>query len=471
MGYGIKGSYGLHESGGSAVPAWGTGIFLSNGTEGQRVHCTVDGELCVAEWGGTFWELSAPSPTAQAYAAANIMPPGAYTAPTVPQAQRFITLGQGINTATASGGIQSYSCRIVNQSSDTWDTAAIEYLAVAGTDLRAAWVGVQQDANAGDPQLPDGGVGNFRELLFGGAGGKVVTGGTLASPEVIWSDVRTLPATCPPGGALVFRWVFDGGAVSFCRGGASGSWPSGLCRNTAFANADAGTDVGDLSNSVTWLDGYAPPLHGLKVGFVGTTPEIQAAVFCDSLVEQERPQNDAGNNTVREGLFYLSEAETERVHIASCGQGGATLDDGHARLTAQLPSLVGLVDLIGFQTPSHNQKPATVGDIPSFMSRVAEVKAEVEAAGLGFFVFTLSGPADDYTADQITAWNQLRADLTALYGVNHVDSAASVMTDNVNNTAYVNDKVHIGSVGAPVAQASFWPKLLASVDDQGYILP
>ena len=418
---------------------------------------------------GTYlWGFQYPSAEDLAYVSANPRPVGAWTAPTLPVAQRLVTLGQGVSTAEVTASTQTYSVRIVNESTETWDTVALEYLAAGDADILAVWVGVQADADTGDQREPDSGTAGFMECKFGGVSGKTIVAGSMSSPSVVWTDVTSLVSTCPPGGALVIRWVLGGGSVSFSRAGNAQNWPSGLVRDSFYGAGDAGSVIGNLDNVVSWSSGYAPPLHGLRVGFSGPTPEVQVLMFGDSVVEQERPLADPNGNNSREGVLYLTDGEAENMHVASAGQGGFTMDEARDRLDAQLASLVGAVDIIGFQTHSHNQRPADLTDLSSFMARIAAIKADVEAAGLAFFPFTLTGPADDYTADEITAWNQLRVDMAAAYPDTYVDIAASVMTGSVNNTTYLPDKAHIGSVGAPIAKASFWPQMIATATALGY---
>lgn len=462
------------QTGGSSsyatVASWDDLATLEPATEGTYALITggvlgakKPGDALVVRY-SSGWGLPSSDAMARAYMAAHPIP---NNAPTIPQPQRIVTLGQGVNTAMVSGSTQTYSVRIVNESAESWETISLEYLAVGDADILAVWAGVQADAGTGGPREPDGGVGGFVPCLFSGVEGKTIAGGTFSSPEVVWTDVTTLSTPCPPGGAVVLRWIFGGGSVSFVRAGRENNWPSGLVLDPEYGAGDAGSVVGNLSNVVPWSSGYAPPLHAMRVGFVAPTPEIQVMMFGDSVVEQERPLTDPANNS-REGFIYLSEVELENVHPSSGGQGGATLDEAANRVSAQLPSLVGIVDVVGYQTPSHNQRAPNVASIGPWLARVAAVKAEVEAAGLAFFPFTLTGPSDDYTADEIAAWNAIRAALLAAYPTTYVDAAPAVMTGSVNNAAYMDDKVHINGVGGPVAQAEFWPKLLTTLGSLGY---
>lgn len=459
--------------GGSVIPEWGTGPFLvegAPGVPGARFPATVDGEPCIARWDGSQYELMPPSSAAQAYAAANVMPPGAWTAPSRPQPWFF-----------SMTGIEHAVGQLNNGSLWFNDTAAARNF---------RWQARNISGRASD---------KVRVVLgnsFASATSAVVAvgiGGSGYSPATWTTPVTVpIPAAGPLGPynmALAYvdidlpsNVAANGRLVISIDAPAALAW-SGYSSAGASADPDsyiAGPEMGALG--VTANGGWTGSGYGLGMQLVGlqwhnpgSANVVRLGYMSDSRGSAVPGQNV--NLLIRQGIPLavnsIEATKGPRYSVASCANGTYNFDNYATQrlgwwIEHQPAVLQALFNRIDVDLASWNAFPSSSAAATAQIASYEGLRDQLLALDISSKPMTITPPGAAHQATgKLDAWGVLAA-YVAANGVHIAPAFADPGTPTLINPAESGDLVHINTASYAAAASEMEPLYEASLSGEGY---
>lgn len=470
MAYGIKGSFGLQASGGTSIPEWGTGIFLADGTEGVRVHCTVDGEPAVAVFSGGLWGIVAPSSTAQAYAAANPMPPGAVATAWLTTTSYLTLEGSDVETGGLNPGRAHALILLDPNLPPQVGWSRVRLGAFRNNETEAPYTDIQV-------ALCNGGAANA-PTLNGGAVTWVQATGLQAPPA---------PAGGVPGAGPICAFLdipsqigARGLAIRTKRG--VGDW----------TYHNAGTDAsyyptgmgvpyaqdGDptLTSNVGWGESFGA-FPAIYVEYELTSSIVRLDLYGDS-----QPQGFVENDKGGKGPLghchdiWLASGDHPLISVVNLCQEGATTAQISGRMRAFAP-IFGTKCALR-QTQSTNDDPgyADVIEATVLASRATFDSDAAWLEGQGIGLIPLAGPGKSGWA--AGAYGRFRSfytldnwSTTYPRTLDVVDGACTDPTDNgAPYPSMTIDGAHLNPVGQLAWATPLAPAIVAVLEGEGYVL-
>ncbi len=467
----IRSSNGSRPGRGSSIAGWLD--LQAPGTEGERRPVYVDGEICVARFSGTTWSLVAPSAPAQAFASANPMPPGAWTAPSIPQ--RWFSRQTGLEIAFAAvnnpgeiwfnsdGGDRPFVWQLLNTSGRPTDRARFLIPnAIAQASSARVSVGV-------------GGAGRNAEtfttptapltIMAAGAQGATQVGMTLLEVD--------LPAIVAPNERIVVRVE-----------GASGAPWTASSSAAAMANPTDIIDGPDLGvDGLGITDTWATSNIGVGMMFAGVqwrvttgNPIVRAVIYSDSRGAGVPPLADPSPNLRESWIHHLNVAEAangQRYCVSSQANGGYDFDmycDRLEYLIANAPAVLqALWDLVLVDLGTWNSTANTVELAQAMQTRFLAIKASLLALGIGCLPILVTPPGDArQTVGHQQAFDSHVAFVATQGGVNIASTIAQPGNAYQIDPAKSLDQVHVNTAAAPAMGAAAAPIFASSISAMGY---
>jgi len=441
--------------GGASIPEWGTGATASPGVvTDQRIAVTVEGEPCAARWTGTQWVLVAPTSGAQAYTAANPMPPGAWTAPTIPVARQTWNAGWRLaaydpNPFTTE--VRPFRLRFQNQTGQAVQDFSLDVVHhLASPQLF--------EISAGPA---DGTTNNATAWSTQTVSIPAAPNGTI-QPGYNHIDF-SLPAPVANNGEIIVSVRAPTNSATAVQGMNSNAWPDfQFPRYAAMAGDEIAVD-GAWPGGVPDFLSFVPGIHFRNLT---GAPVVQIAHTGDSLGEMERPNTSSPNPLSREGWCIRGNtaeiANGRRFWWNSIANGTYTLTQYLARVAHLVTtSWIDTMDVVSIQAWTHNERPANVAEAQAQWAAIEVVADAIRAAGRGVVYTLLSPPSTaGQSGDQIPAWQWIR-DRIATEAHVYLDDLVADGTGTAFDVAYSEDGVHINQAGQ-ILQANALPARTAT---------
>lgn len=451
----------------SSSVAWGN---LPNGTSGDIQVVNVNGELCIAKRGATFWQLSTPSNTAQSYVTTNPMPVGAWTAPTIPDnwyrvgptlAHSFHGINDGGIWFNPSGERRTFVYRIKNNTGRVVDKIRLEFpnmYEISGSVVVC---------------VGDGGYG-FDATTYSSPVSAILSPGVFVldneaqTPSITIVEVPLL-STLNQNEDFIVRYQLPAGGPWIVLGSIdNGSIPEDIPWGPKMSDSD-------INISATWegTQGFGIGLAAYSL-HVSNNPIVRVFIIGDSRTCGIPPVGQTGLRG--EWLRYINNTEAlngQRFQMSSLGQGAMSFDwyDGRLKwfITNQTSYLQQTFDG-GFEDiASWNQIPTSIIAAQTIISKFEARKAQMESINMWLLPCIVTVPSINHqSAEEIEAWEYLRN-----YVITHGGVDMSGITADPNNAYMIDstkseDYVHFNIDVQPAIGTSASPLFATAISGLGY---
>lgn len=283
-------------------------------------------------------------------------------------------------------------------------------------------------------------------------------GGSLASPTISFTPPLTLPSAVAQNGSFRLHVAMGDGLLTAAKTFSEGYWPTTNRVNSA--NFNPGTILNSVPSNFIGIGVFQSRLimrHG-----AGSSPKCIAAAMGDSTAGQVCSLAYTPNTT-KEGVWMRGNdhaiAQGWRIRIYSYGQGGASWADIQARTRANLPTLVGRVNMVMVMTATWNTPLEGAGAAAAAWAEYLALEAEIKAAGLIAVPYILHPYTTRNTANQIAGWTQMRNFVTSHpYGQDYSDITGSTSFPDLVPSESL-DNIHMDPPGStrcgPLIMARF----------------
>ncbi len=456
------------------IPEWGTGATLLPGVvTNQIIHGTVLGEPATFRWTGTQWVINPPSATAQAHTAANPMPPGAWSAPSIPGPWYSRQTGLEISFATINspgniwfnndGGDRTFMWQAANRTGRSVDRVRLILPnAVAQSSSARVSVGVGGSGrNAGTYTTPTSPL----TIMASGAQGQTQVGLTVVEVD--------LPSAVAPGARIVIRIEGLAGVPW------TGSSSVGIMANPTdiVDGPDMAEDgIGIVDGWSTSNIGVGMQLAGLQWRVTTGNPIVRVVLYSDSRGAGVPPLADPSANLRESWIHHLNVAEAangQRYCVSSQANGGYDFDmfcDRLEYLISTAPSVLQtLWDVILVDLGTWNGTANSVSLAGDMQARFLAIKASLEPLNIGCLPLLITPPGyDRQTLGHHQAFDSHVAFVAAQGGINIAPTIADPGNMYEMDITRAADDVHIDTAAAPGMGSACAPIFATALSNMGY---
>ena len=469
MSFGKAGTFGKPSTlGGITIPEWGTGIFLTEGTDNQVVYCTCATKPSIAKFQNGQWSLIGIASEALAYSLANPMPPGAVIPTSIYAYQSGMEISYtGINDGSAwfapTGAARASAWEIRNPSTRTANKVTLIYPNSVN--------GIASSVRA---NVATGGGGNDGGTYSAIQTTAIPAGvGGLALTASLGYATFDLPAPVAPGGRALVRVEFAAGLpMTGSSSAGSNADPISYYSNPNLAQPNQALDG-------TW-DPYFP---GIGMSFCGVqwhltgNPIVRILHSGDSVGVGVSPLADPTPAIRTSWIWGINDAESAFDHrfcISSIGNGGLSFEQYMSRvehLVDTQPALVqSLWDGWLAQMSTWNQVPQSTGDLELMQGIYTRISGKLAALGIWSIPMMLTPPGSGkQTAGMLTQYQAMRSWVIAQGGIDMTDLIADTVTPTELDPARSYDGVHIDSDAGPAFGQAAHPRYVSALIAKGVI--
>lgn len=283
----------------------------------------------------------------------------------------------------------------------------------------------------------------------------------IALPASVANNDRLIISIRPPSDDVVTVTGFNENA-----------WPDFQFAESVQITFGGGTP--DVAVDAAWPGGGLPGVFGCvgSIEFLGLSgdPVVQIAHVGDSLGAQERPFTSSPNPLSREGWITRGNsaelANGGRFHWHSIANGTYTLTQYLARLSHLITTdWINGIDVVSIQANTQNEHPANVAAAQAQWAQIEVVADAVRAAGRGVIYTLLAPPSSLHqTVDEIAGWQWTKTRISTephIYLDDQVADGTGTAIAVAYSSADAPEPIHINQAGQ-ILQANVLPARTAT---------